>query len=156
MRAIKAESMAAIAEMRANAAEFRGTMEAMIEKRLARIREPAAEPRGDARVRLEGPETLLKPDAAQAVAVILHELVTNASKYKALSDTNGQIKLTWSHAEDGQLTLRWTELGGPRVTVPERQGFGSRLIERTISQLSGKARFDWSSEGLVCEIALQA
>jgi PAS domain S-box-containing protein len=110
----------------------------------------------DARVRLEGPETLLKPDAAQAVAVILHELVTNASKYGALSDTKGQIKLTWSHAEDGQLTLRWTELGGPRVTVPERQGFGSRLIERTISQLSGKARFDWSSEGLVCEIALQA
>ena len=110
----------------------------------------------DARVRMEGPETLLKPDVAQAVAVILHELATNASKYGALSDATGQIKLTWSHAEDGQLTLRWTELGGPTVTVPERQGFGSRLIERTISQLGGKARFDWPSEGLVCEIALQA
>jgi PAS domain S-box-containing protein len=109
-----------------------------------------------ARVRMEGPEALLKPDAAQAVAVILHELATNASKYGALSDAKGHIKLTWSHAEDGQLTLRWTELGGPRVKVPERQGFGSRLIERTISQLGGKARFDWPSEGLVCEIALQA
>lgn len=52
--------------------------------------------------------------------------------------------------------LRWTELNGPRVMLPERQGFGSRLIERTVSQLGGKARFDWHSEGLVCEIALQA
>ncbi len=109
-----------------------------------------------ARVRMEGPETLLKPDVAQAVAVILHELATNASKYGALSGAKGQIKLTWSRTEDGQLTLRWTELAGPRVTVPERQGFGSRLIQQTISQLGGKARFDWSSEGLVCEIALQA
>jgi len=108
------------------------------------------------RVRMEGPEVLLAPDVAQAVAVTLHELATNASKYGALSDAKGQIKLTWSHAEDGQLTLRWTELGGPRVNVPQRLGFGSRLIEGTISQLGGKARFDWPSEGLVCEIALQA
>jgi two-component sensor histidine kinase len=99
---------------------------------------------------------LLEPDAAQAVAVILHELATNASKYGALSGAKGQIKLTWSRAEDGQLALRWTEFGGPSVKVPERQGFGSRLIERTISQLGGKVRFDWPSEGLVCEIALQA
>jgi two-component sensor histidine kinase len=88
--------------------------------------------------------------------VILHELATNASKYGALSGAKGQIKLTWSRTGDGQLTLRWTESAGPRVTVPERQGFGSRLIQRTISQLGGRTRFDWSSEGLVCEIALQA
>jgi PAS domain S-box-containing protein len=110
----------------------------------------------EARVRIEGPETLLEPNAAQAVAVILHELATNASKYGALSNAKGQIGLTWSRAEDGQLALRWTELGGPRVKAPERQGFGSRLIERTISQLGGRASFDWRSEGLVCEIALQA
>ena len=108
------------------------------------------------RVRMEGPETLLKPDVAQAVAVILHELATNAAKYGALSGAKGQIKLMWSRTEDGQLTLRWTELAGPSVTVPERQGFGSRLIQQTISQLGGKTRFDWSSEGLVCEIDLQA
>jgi PAS domain S-box-containing protein len=85
------------------------------------------------RVSMEGPETLLKPDVAQAVAVILHELATNASKYGALSDANGQIKLTWARSEEGQLTLRWTELGGPSVIVPERRGFGSRLIERTVN-----------------------
>jgi PAS domain S-box-containing protein len=109
-----------------------------------------------ARVHMEGPETVLEPSAAQAVAVVLHELATNASKYGALSDTKGQIRLTWSHVADEQLTLRWTELGGPRVKAPERKGFGSRLIEGTISQLGGKAQFDWHSEGLVCEITLQA
>jgi len=109
-----------------------------------------------ARVRMEGPETVLEPSAAQAVAVVLHELATNASKYGALSDAKGRIILAWSHAADGQLALRWTELGGPRVKAPERQGFGSRLIEGTINQLGGKARFDWHSEGLVCEITLRA
>jgi PAS domain S-box-containing protein len=108
-----------------------------------------------ARVRMEGPETLLEPNAAQAVAVILHELATNAAKYGALSDAKGQIKLTWSCAEDGQLTLRWTELNGPRIKMPERKGFGSRLIEQTVSQIGGKARFDWPSEGLVCDIVFQ-
>jgi PAS domain S-box-containing protein len=107
------------------------------------------------RVRLEGPKALLEPDVAQAVAVILHELATNASKYGALSAANGQIALTWSHAADGQVTLRWTELGSPPVKAPERRGFGRRLIEGTVSQLGGKARFDWLSEGLVCEIAFQ-
>jgi len=110
----------------------------------------------EARVRIEGLETVLEPTAAQAVAVVLHELATNAAKYGALSHAKGQIRLTWSRSEDGQLALRWTELGGPRVHAPEREGFGSRLIEGTISQLGGKARFDWRSEGLVCEIALQA
>jgi PAS domain S-box-containing protein len=108
-----------------------------------------------ARVRMEGPETLLEPNTAQAVAVILHELATNAAKYGALSDAKGQIKLTWSCAEDGQLTLRWTELDGPRIKMPERKGFGSRLIEQTVSQIGGKARFDWPSEGLVCDIVFQ-
>jgi PAS domain S-box-containing protein len=107
-----------------------------------------------ARVRMEGPKTLLQPDAAQAVAVILHELATNASKYGALSDAKGQIKLMWSRTEDGRLTIHWTELGGPTVKAPQRLGFGRRLIEGTIGQLGGKARFDWLSQGLDCEIDL--
>jgi two-component sensor histidine kinase len=109
----------------------------------------------DARARMEGLETGSEPTAAQAVAVVLHELATNASKYGALSDAKGQVRLTWSRGDDGQLTLRWTELGGPRVNKPERKGFGSRLIEATTSQLGGNTRFDWRSEGLVCEIAVR-
>jgi PAS domain S-box-containing protein len=108
----------------------------------------------DTRVRIEGLQTVLEPTAAQAIAVVLHELATNASKYGALSNAKGQIRLTWSRSEDGQLALRWTELGGPRVNAPERKGFGSRLIEGTISPLGGKVHFDWRSEGLVCEIAV--
>jgi PAS domain S-box-containing protein len=108
----------------------------------------------DARVRIEGLETVLEPTTAQAVAVVLHELATNASKYGALSNAKGQIRLTWSRNQDGQLALRWTELGGPSVTAPERKGFGSRLIEGTIIPLGGKVLFDWRSEGLVCEIAV--
>ncbi|MBV8920470.1 PAS domain S-box protein, partial [Bradyrhizobium sp.] len=106
------------------------------------------------RVRIEGREALLEPPAAQALAVVLHELATNATKYGALSDATGAIALTWSRDADGKLLLRWTETGGPPVQKPERQGFGSRLIERTIGQLNGTARFDWRPEGLVCEITL--
>jgi PAS domain S-box-containing protein len=109
----------------------------------------------DVRVHMEGPNVLLKPDAAQAVALLLHELATNAAKYGALSDAKGQIKLTWSHSENGRLTLRWIEFGGPRIIAPERQGFGSRLIEGMVGQLGGAARFDWLPEGLVCEVVFQ-
>jgi PAS domain S-box-containing protein len=108
------------------------------------------------RVRIDGPQVLLEPDAAQAIAVTLHELATNAVKYGALSGTRGQVELKWLHKADGQLILRWTEIGGPAVQMPTRRGFGSRVIERIIGQLKGDARFDWRPEGLVCEITLQA
>jgi PAS domain S-box-containing protein len=110
----------------------------------------------ETRVHIEGPQILLKPDIAQAVAVILHELATNAAKYGALSTSLGQIDLKWSHETDGRLIVRWTEKGGPEVQTPTRQGFGTRVIERMVSQLGGKARFEWRAGGLVCEVALRA
>jgi two-component sensor histidine kinase len=108
------------------------------------------------RVRIEGPQVLLKPDTAQAVAVTLHELATNAAKYGALSVPNGHISLTWLHEPDGRLVLRWREMGGPATQTPTHQGFGTRVIERMIEQQKGRARFDWHAEGVVCEITLQA
>jgi PAS domain S-box-containing protein len=108
------------------------------------------------RVRIDGPQVLLEPNTAQAIAVTFHELATNAAKYGALSVPNGQIDLKWLHEADGRLILRWTEMGGPAVQTPTRQGFGTRIIERITGQLKGKARFDWRAEGLVCEIALRA
>ena len=107
------------------------------------------------RVRIEGPPVLLDPNAAQAVAVTLHELATNAAKYGSLSGPGGRVELTWVHGADRQLLMRWTETGGPAVQAPTRQGFGSRVIDRMIGQLKGKAHFDWRPEGLVCEIVLQ-
>jgi two-component sensor histidine kinase len=52
--------------------------------------------------------------------------------------------------------LHWREIDGPPVKTPTHQGFGTRVIERIIGQLKGKARFDWHADGLVCEIILQA
>lgn len=107
---------------------------------------------GERRVRLDGPEVLLAPDAAQSIAVALHELATNAAKYGALSSAGGRVDLAWTQAADGRLDLRWTETGGPAVQPPTRQGFGSKIITRMIGQLDGKARFDWHTEGLICDI----
>jgi PAS domain S-box-containing protein len=112
--------------------------------------------KGKWRVQIDGPQVLLEPNAAQVVAVTLHELATNAAKYGALTVPNGQISLKWLHEADGRLTLQWREIGGPPVKTPKHQGFGTRVIERTIGQLKGKARFDWHADGLVCEITLQA
>ena len=111
---------------------------------------------GEKRVRIDGPQVLLEPDTAQAVAVILHELATNAAKYGALSTANGHVELQWSHGTDGRLNLRWTETGGPTVPPPTRRGFGRRMIEQVIAQLKGQSRFDWRPNGLVCEITLRA
>ena len=102
----------------------------------------------------DGPQTLLAPDAAQAVAVSLHELATNAAKYGALSSPDGQVRLEWSHAAGDLLRLRWMETGGPVAQEPTRTGFGSRIVEQMIVQQKGNVRFDWRKEGLVCEITL--
>ncbi|HEY3643618.1 MAG TPA: PAS domain S-box protein [Xanthobacteraceae bacterium] len=112
--------------------------------------------RDDARVRIDGEEVLLEPNSAQAIAVILHELATNAAKYGALSTDKGRIEIKWSQEAEGRLILRWTETNGPAVQMPTRHGFGGRVIDSTIKQLKGKAHFDWRAEGLVCEITLRA
>lgn len=110
----------------------------------------------EARVRIEGAQVLLEPNAAQAIAMALHELATNAAKYGALSMPTGRIDLRWAHEADGRLILRWTEIGGPPAQTPTRRGFGTRVIEQMIAQLKGETRFDWRSDGLVCEIVLKA
>ena len=105
---------------------------------------------------IEGPEVLLEPSSAQAIAMTLHELATNAAKYGALCATEGQIEVKWSHTADRRLILLWTETGGPLVKTPARQGFGGKVIKSMIEQLKGQTPFDWRPEGLVCEITLQA
>lgn len=112
---------------------------------------PFAE-KGRRRVVIEGPPTLLDPNKAQAMAVILHELVTNAAKYGSLSDANGQVQLTWQQESGGPLTLRWKESHGPAVKEPARQGFGSKVIRQMAGQLAGETRFDWNPDGLLWEL----
>jgi PAS domain S-box-containing protein len=115
----------------------------------------AYSPGRETRVQIDGPSVLLEPNAAQAIAVILHELATNAAKYGALSVPNGQVRTEWSHEQNGQLVLRWTEKGGPPVEPPTRRGFGARVMENMVrGQFKGELKFDWHPEGLACEIVL--
>jgi PAS domain S-box-containing protein len=109
----------------------------------------------ETRVQIDGPKLLLEPNAAQAIAVILHELATNAAKYGALSTPNGKVQIEWKRTSPSQLLLRWSESGGPAVVKPAKSGFGTVAIERMFrGQLGGDIRFDWRSEGIVCEISL--
>ena len=113
--------------------------------------------RGDreTRVRINGPAVMLEPNPAQAIAISLHELATNAAKYGSLSTADGEVEIAWSRTADGRLNLRWTESGGPTPTPPTHRGFGTRILEKMIGgQLGGQVRFDWRNQGLTCEIAL--
>src|SRR5258706_12154198 len=110
---------------------------------------------GEMRTLIDGPTAMLKPGVAQAMAVALHELATNAAKYGALSVAEGEVRVEWSREADGQLVLHWTEEGGPPVNPPTRKGFGTHVMEAMIhGQVGGNVRLDWRVEGLVCEIAL--
>jgi PAS domain S-box-containing protein len=112
---------------------------------------------GEMRTQIAGPTVMLKPELAQAMAVGLHELATNAAKYGALSGAKGQVRVEWSCRADRQLVLRWTETGGPPVSPPTRKGFGTLMIEAMIrGREGGDVRLDWHADGLACEITLSA
>ena len=111
---------------------------------------------GEMRVRIDVENVWLEPNTAQAIAVILHELATNAAKYGALSVPDGRVQVGWSRAEDGRLVLLWTETDGPLVESPRRKGFGTRVISGMIKSQKGELHFDWRAQGLACEIKLPA
>ena len=109
------------------------------------------------RLTLSGPAVRVGPDAAQPVAMLLHELSTNATKYGALSSLNGKLSLSWEFNEaDARLSLTWQESGGPRVNgPPTRSGFGSRLLTTLIErQLGGSLSFNWAPSGLEVSLTL--
>jgi PAS domain S-box-containing protein len=105
--------------------------------------------RADAhRVSLNGPAVILQPSVAQILAVVLHELATNAAKYGALSTTSGTVNLTWDLAGPG-LVMHWDERGGPPVQSAVASGYGTKVITASVEhQLGGLAVFDWRRDGL--------
>ena len=113
---------------------------------------------GEDRVRLEGPRTLLTPQQALALGLVIHELATNAAKYGALNlDDGGCVRVSWSTqaGEEGPaLEIVWHEREGPPVTPPETRGFGSRLIERGVQEVGGTVAKEWRADGLHCRITL--
>jgi two-component sensor histidine kinase len=81
------------------------------------------------------------------------QLATNAIKYGALSIPSGRLRVEWS-CEETHLVIRWSERDGPPVKPPQRQGFGTRVVDRVIQELKGKLRFEWDPKGVVCEMAI--
>jgi len=103
---------------------------------------------GAPRVHVDGPRVLLEPQAFATMALVLHEMVTNAAKYGALSDRSGRVVVEWT-IEDGGLVVQWREMGGPPVQAPTRRGFGTTIIERSVPHdLQGEASIQYPLHGV--------
>src|SRR5215831_15144875 len=103
------------------------------------------------RASISGVNVLLSPQHAQNFTLALHELATNSAKYGALSNATGKVQVTWTIEPDQSgsvLKFRWQESGGPPVSPPIRQGFGSQLLKGIFSDVS----LEYPVEGLRCEI----
>lgn len=104
-----------------------------------------------------GRDEILTPGATMAVAMALHELVTNAAKYGALSTAEGHVRLQFHRDDEGALVLEWCESGGPEVIPPRRRGFGSLLIEGTMrTEVGGSAEVRYLRSGLACVMTVPA
>ena len=108
------------------------------------------------RVLTDGPAVVLLPATAQAVALALHELATNAAKYGALSTENGTLHVRWKIGDDA-LVLDWVETGGPATAEPARLGFGLTIVRSSIeAQFRGGVNYDWRPQGLSCRLSIPA
>jgi two-component sensor histidine kinase len=104
--------------------------------------------------RLEGPDTMLRPEQVQPLSMIVHELATNARKYGALGTAGGRVRVVW-RIERGVLSLVWQEMAGPPVVEPSKRGFGSRLMEDLAGQLGGTFSTEWKANGVLATLSLR-
>ncbi|WP_419899064.1 sensor histidine kinase [Roseomonas sp. USHLN139] len=114
-----------------------------------------AGPADAGRIALLGTATPILSAAVQPLAMVLHELATNAARHGSLARPAGRVTLRWQ-VEGSDFLLVWTESGGPPlVAPPDGQGLGMRLIQTTATlQLGGTVTRCWRPEGLVCELRL--
>ena len=123
----------------------------LLEKALAFAEEQGR----SSRIRLDGPHLHLGPRSSMSMALIVHELLTNALKYGALSSPEGVVEVHWQLTvmdEKPALQFTWTESGGPAVVAPTRSGFGSRLVRGGISGTSSMVKLDFAPQGIQCVI----
>jgi PAS domain S-box-containing protein len=103
---------------------------------------------------MSGPSVNLVPASVVSLGMVIHELATNAIKYGALSDADGQVDVTWNFTRKGpegrRLKLRWIEFDGPPVVKPTRQGFGSKLFRSLARQLDAKLDVEYAPSGVRC------
>jgi two-component sensor histidine kinase len=110
---------------------------------------------------VEGPQVFLAAEATQAMAMVLHELATNAAKYGALSTEPGHVSVRWHCASNGSAStavfLEWQEKGGPSVVPPTTPGYGTSVIFDLIPyELGGAVDLTFAAEGVDCRIAIPA
>ncbi len=117
---------------------------------LAELAAEALSPfRSSGNIELASEPVRIVPELAQSLALILHELATNAVKYGALSTPRGRVKLLWSRLSAGQLRFVWQECGGPRTSPPTRKGFGLTILQTAAADLGAIANSDFRAEGFV-------
>ena len=142
-----------------NPAAGKTNRETTLGELVQKVLSPYADPAGtgdSTRTEIEGPEIPVGTAAATNVALVLHELATNAAKYGALSVPGGRIHVSWAVVK-GRLALSWEERDGPVITgPPEREGFGSVLARRSVSGgLRGDLNFHWRPTGLVALVSVE-
>lgn len=109
------------------------------------------------RITIEGDDVLVAPEAYTVLALVIHEMMTNSVKYGALCDSSGSVSLTLSRDGHDDLVIAWRERGGPPVQAPERRGFGSTLIERSIPyELKGDAQVRYRLSGVEADFTIPA
>ncbi len=109
------------------------------------------------RVQTSGLPVMLEPTAFSTVAMVMHELMTNAAKYGALTEISGYVTISWDWDKLGRLVIKWREQGGPAVQAPTRKGFGSTIIERSIPyELKGEADINYVLTGLQARFVIPA
>lgn len=120
----------------------------------ALLHETLAPYRGAGQILRQGPPLTLAAHSVQPLAMVLHELASNAARHGALSRAGGRVELSW-FLREGRLTLLWTERGGPALAGPPLPGFGLRLVEGTIHhQLGGGVELSVAGHALTCRISL--
>lgn len=111
--------------------------------------------RTDGRIKVDGPNVLISPNDALSVGLGLHELLTNATRYGALSTDEGEIAISWRISGAEKVEVQWEERGGPAAVEPVKRGFGLNLIERALAQeLGSPVNIDFTPSGLRCHFAI--
>ena len=109
-------------------------------------------------VEIGGPSVTLRAEAAQAMAMVLHELATNAAKYGAFSNRNGRVLLRWrllQNGSRGRLAIDWQEIGGPPVPCPSQRGYGTSVIGELIPfELDGAVDLTFAHDGVRCRMEI--
>jgi two-component sensor histidine kinase len=111
------------------------------------------EPYGTGRINLQGEPVMLFAKIPTVLALMFHELATNAAKYGSLSSSEGRLTISWRKSGD-QIAIDWVESGGPPVSPPSKRSFGSNLIERSLGGFGGDAKIEFAPTGVICRMQL--